>query len=451
MKKSFILFIMCVLSFISVNAQSVNNLYVSPTGWVMWDEDNNSALTSYQIYLDGELIADDLTVPYFQHENLVDGQEYTTTVIPIYTTGDGNAENYTWTKQNCDNYAGAYDLTAGLINNVGFISWTLPAIYKGDKTSRDGSWVKYDNGTYAERIGLTFDGTTFEPFKWAIMLPASDMSQYAGQTMTKVSFYDVEAFDGEVEIYEGGSTEPGTLLHSQEFSGSGTNDFKEIELNSSVEISGNKNVWIVFSNINGSQPAAGCADQGNPNGRFIYHEGYGWLDLMYVSYPAYTWMIRAYIEEAEEPEEPVINEVIGAILYRNGELLSPLVTEEHYIDPEAKNGYEYTIRVVYSGMKDVLHYFMTCPQSVTINNVAVEENEIDEVTVYPNPANAYLNIEAENMTHISIVNTLGQVVYDMEVGNDKEIVDMTQYNNGIYLIRVTTENGIIVKQVSVKR
>ena len=446
MKKSFILFIMCVLSSLSINAQSVNNLYVSPTGWAMWDMAND--VSSYQIYLNGELEADNITDSFYQHENLIDDQEYTTKVVPVYSNGNGEAAEYSWTKQNCDNYLGASNLTAGLINNVGFISWTLPAIYKGDKTSRDGSWVKYDNGTYAERIGLTFDGTTFEPFKWAIMLPASDMAQYAGQLMTKVSFYDVEAFDGEVEIYEGGSTEPGTLLYSQEFSGSGTNDFKEIELNTAVEISGNKNVWLVFSNINGSQPAAGCADQGNPNGRFIYHEGYGWLDLMYVSYPAYTWMIRAYIEEAEEP---VINEVIGAILYRNGELLSPLVTEEHYIDPAAKNGDEYTIRVVYSGMKDELHYFMTCPQSVTINNVAVEENEINDLMVYPNPANAYLNIEAANMTHINIVNTLGQVIFDKEVGSDKEVIDVTQYNNGIYLVRITTENGIIVKQVSVKR
>ena len=446
MKKSFILFIMCALSFISVNAQSVNNLYVSPTGWAMWDKSDN--VSSYQIYLNGELEADNITDSFYQHENLIDDQEYTTKVVPVYSNGNGEAAEYSWTKQNCDNYLGASNLNAGLINNVGFISWTLPAIYKGDRNSKDGSWVKYDNGTYAERIGLTFDGVNFESFKWAIMLPASDMAQYAGQTMTKVSFYDVEAFDGEVEIYEGGSTEPGTLLYSQEFSGSGTNDFKEIELNSAVEISGNKNVWLVFTNINGSQPAAGCADQGNPNGRFIYHEGYGWLDLMYVSYPAYTWMIRAYIGEADGP---VISEVIGAILYRNGELLSPLVTEEEYIDADAKNGDEYTIRVVYSGPKDELHYFMTCPQSVTISNVSVEENDINDIMVYPNPANAYLNIEAANMTHINIVNTLGQVIFDKEVGSDKEVIDMTQYNNGIYLVRITTENGIIVKQVSVKR
>ena len=215
MKKSFTLTLLCVLAFFSANAQ-VENLYVSPTGWAMWDKSDD--VSSYQIYLNGELEADNITDLFYQHENLVDEQGYTTKVVPVYSNGNGESAEYSWTKQNCDNYLGASNLTAGLINNVGFISWTLPAIYKGDRNSKDGSWVKYDNGTYAERIGLTFDGTTFEPFKWAIMLPASDMAQYAGQTMTKVSFYDVEAFDGEVEIYEGGSTEPGTLLYSQEFS-----------------------------------------------------------------------------------------------------------------------------------------------------------------------------------------------------------------------------------------
>ena len=441
------LFIMCVLTCLSVNAQSVNNLYVSPTGWAMWDEDTNTSLTSYQIYLDGELINNDLSVPYFQHENLVDGQEYTTTVIPVYTDGAGYPKNYIWTKANCDNYAGAYDLKAEFVDNVGVVSWTLPAIYKGDKSAKEGSWLKYDNGTYAERIGLTYDGVNFESFKWAIMFPASDIAQYAGQTMTNVALYDVESFDGEVAIYEDGTTEPGTLLHKQAFSCAGTQDFHEITLTNAVVLSGDKNVWVVFTNINGAQPAAGCADQGNANGRWIYYDGYGWLDLMYVSYPAYTWMVRAYIGEADEP---VISEVIGAILYRNGELLSPLVTEEEYVDADAQNGDEYTIRVVYSGQKDELHYFMTCPQSVTISNVAVEENAINDIMVYPNPANAYLNIEAKNMNHICIVNALGQVVYDKEVGSEKEIIDMTQYNGGIYLVRVTTENGVVVKQVSVK-
>ncbi len=220
-------------------------------------------------------------------------------------------------------------------------------------------------------------------------------------------------------------------------------------MNEAVEISGNKNVWLVFCNLNGNQPAAGCADQNNPNGRFIYHQDYGWLDLMYVSYPAYTWMIRAY---EEEQEEPAMTEVIGAILYRNGELLSELVTDENYIDTQAKASDEYTLRVVYSGEKDVLHYFMACPQTAKIESgVAISENTDNVISIYPNPTKAYLNIEAENMTHISIVNTLGQIVFDKEVGSDMETIDMTQYNSGVYLVRITTEYGVIVKRVSLER
>ncbi|MBR4156144.1 MAG: choice-of-anchor J domain-containing protein [Bacteroidales bacterium] len=289
---------------------------------------------------DGELINNDLTVPYFQHENLVDGQEYTTTVIPVYTDGAGYPKNYIWTNANCDDYVGAYDLKAEFVDNVGVVSWTLPAVYKDDKSSKEGNWLYYDNGTYAERIGLTYDGVNFESFKWAIMFPASDIAQYAGQTMTKVALYDVEDFDGEVEIYEGGTTEPGTLLHSQEFSCIGTQDFFEITLNTAVELSGDKNVWVVFTNINGAQPAAGCADQGNANGRWIYYEGYGWLDLMYISVPSYTWMIRAFVEgegqepvDPEQPEETANHWTPDETVYPNNMTLTGLVE----IDGEVQN------------------------------------------------------------------------------------------------------------------
>lgn len=55
-------------------------------------------------------------------------------------------------------------------------------------------------------------------------------------------------------------------------------------------------------------------------------------------------------------------DALGAILYRNGELISELVTDESYIDINAQAGDEYTLRVVYGGEPDVMHYAMSCPQ-----------------------------------------------------------------------------------------
>ncbi|MBR6774627.1 MAG: hypothetical protein IKM23_02790 [Bacteroidales bacterium] len=108
-----------VLAMFSLNAQSVNNLYVSPTGWAMWEGDASSL---YDIYLDGELVAEDLNNTFFQHENISDGQEYTTKVT--LANSDAAAE-YSWTKVNCDNYEGVTNFNAGLINNVGSLVFRL--------------------------------------------------------------------------------------------------------------------------------------------------------------------------------------------------------------------------------------------------------------------------------------------------------------------------------------
>lgn len=445
MKKTFILMAF-VLALFSLDAQTVNNLYVSPTGWAMWE----GSFSSCKVYLDEQMVAENVTDNFFQLENLTDGQEYITTVIPVDADGtEGESAEYAWTKKSCDMYGGVTNFNAALINNVAMLSWTLPVIYKdSEKSTKEGNWIHYDNGIYNEHMGLTFDGVNFETFQWGIMFPASDMAQYANQFITKVSVYDSEVFDGEVFIYEGGSSEPGTLLYSQEFSFTNTGTYQDIEFETAVEISGNQNVWIVLTNYNGNMPAAGCVDQGNPNGRWIYYDGFGWLDNMIVSMPPFTWMIRAYVTD-EEIIDPVITETLGAILYRNGELISELITEESYIDTEAEDGDEYSLRVVYGGELDSVHYAMSCPQTVVVHGVSVDENDENDVMIYPNPTNGRLNVKVDGMCRISVVNTLGQVVCQREVDADNEIIDLKQFGSGIYMIRVETQDGIVVRRITV--
>lgn len=445
MKKTFILMAL-VLALFSLDAQTVNNLYVSPTGWAMWE----GSFSSCNVYLDEQMVAENITDNFFQLENLTDGQEYITTVIPVGADGtEGESAEYVWTKKSCDMYGGVTNFNAALINNVAMLSWTLPATYKdSEELAKEGNWIHYDNGIYNEHMGLTFDGVNFETFQWGIMFPASDMAQYANQNITKVSLYDCEAFNGEVFIYEGGSSEPGTLLYSQEFTTTGSGAYFEVELNTAVEVSGNQNVWVVLTNHTGNQIAAGCVDQGNPNGRWIYYDGFGWLDNMMVSMPPFTWMIRAYITD-EEIIDPVITETLGAILYRNGELISELITEESYIDTEAKDGDEYSLRVVYGGELDSVHYAMSCPQTVVVHGVSVDENDENNVMIYPNPTNGSLNVKVDGMFRISVVNTLGQVVCHREVDADSEIVDLKQFGSGIYMIRVETQDGIVVRRITV--
>ena len=74
----------------------------------------------------------------------------------------------------------------------------------------------------------------------------------------------------------------------------------------------------------------------------------------------------------------------------------------------------------------------------------------EEVNVYPNPTSSFVTIQANGMNHITVLNTIGQVVYDANVDGSIQNLDMSQYEAGVYMVRVATENGTSVQRVVVK-
>ena len=88
---------------------------------------------------------------------------------------------------------------------------------------------------------------------------------------------------------------------------------------------------------------------------------------------------------------------------------------------------------------------ITVKNSTDVNEYGVKAN------LYPNPTNGNVTIETEGMQRCTVVNELGQVVYDAEVNNDTETLDMSQFGLGVFLIRIYTENGMGIKRVSVIR
>ena len=320
------------------------------------------ALESYQVYLDGKLVAENLTKPFYQHENLVDGQKYTTTVVPVYAMGDGKETSYTWRKIACDNLEGVTDLTAGYTNGVTTINWTLPENNAKNNNTRGGEWLTYDNGEFAESIGLAFDPNEALSFQWGVMFPADKMAKYAGQYLTKVSLYDCEAYEGMLYIYRGGSYSPQILLYEQEYQCTGAGEYINVDLDVALPLSGNDNIWVILENKEGGvKPAAGSVDCGDPNGRWIAYEG-EWYDLANVSVGTFSWQIQAYVTD----EAPVLPEaeILGVNIYRNGTILAQLVQGESFVDENATAGDQYELRVVYGGEKDVTYYAMSCPQSI---------------------------------------------------------------------------------------
>lgn len=87
--------------------------------------------------------------------------------------------------------------------------------------------------------------------------------------------------------------------------------------------------------------------------------------------------------------------------------------------------------------------------AITVKN-STDVNEIANSTrIYPNPTSEKVNIECAGMTHVTVFNTLGQMVYNAEVDTDKVVVNTENLPAGSYLVRITTADGNFVKHLNV--
>ena len=79
----------------------------------------------------------------------------------------------------------------------------------------------------------------------------------------------------------------------------------------------------------------------------------------------------------------------------------------------------------------------------------VEESAEQAVSVYPNPANKSVRVEAEGMTQVTVCNMLGQVVYQQECDSNVLNINASDFAEGLYVVTVSTQQGITVRRLSV--
>ncbi|MFB1039130.1 MAG: T9SS type A sorting domain-containing protein [Polaribacter sp.] len=73
----------------------------------------------------------------------------------------------------------------------------------------------------------------------------------------------------------------------------------------------------------------------------------------------------------------------------------------------------------------------------------VRDNELLNVSMYPNPAADRLNISASNtIKNASIFNILGKKVMSLEINKNSESIDVSSLASGIYLIKYSIDNAI---------
>lgn len=79
----------------------------------------------------------------------------------------------------------------------------------------------------------------------------------------------------------------------------------------------------------------------------------------------------------------------------------------------------------------------------------IKENE-NNFNIYPNPANDVITINSNaTMNQITIINSLGQVVMNVEPNTDFYQININTLPEGIYTARITTNNGLSTKLIVV--
>jgi hypothetical protein len=178
---------------------NARELYVSRTGWAMWqpngtlsnpEDDPMRHLEGYKIMctsFDGEPIFNENTPaeqPFCQvaTDELVEGEHYICKVAAIYSTGMSDYVEAEWQYEPCDNYAGVVD---GVVNVEGStISWEYPGDGPTPPPAGDASTFSFGFEEGMPEGWTIIDGNN-DGYTWCMTsdIP-STWTYYAGMDLT---------------------------------------------------------------------------------------------------------------------------------------------------------------------------------------------------------------------------------------------------------------------------
>jgi hypothetical protein len=250
-----------------------------------------------------------------------------------------------------------------------------------DVTGDQGTWLAYCSDEFSYSVG-TGEQTTYEI---AIGWPAGTLDNFDGQSVVNVAFYPAsELTTYAVKFYSGDSLN--TLLYSQPILDYTPNQWNVVNLNSPVMIDSEESIYVAIEiNQNENEfPAAmdfGSAVAGLSDLINIYGEWQSTTEFGFDN----NWLIKAFVTETNGstaalplPVIPAQNKnqgvslkqqqleglnsafpyqessqramaFVGYNVYRNGELIQELTSDNIYLDEAIGLGtFEYGVSAVYA-------------------------------------------------------------------------------------------------------
>lgn len=99
---------------------------------------------------------------------------------------------------------------------------------------------------------------------------------------------------------------------------------------------------------------------------------------------------------------------------------------------------------------DMYRFFLDSIQVFNTVTVGVDKHDFMNLTVYPNPASdkVYVNGEFEN-ARVSLFSTDGRQVYVAENASKQTFINVSNFERGMYLLRLETSKGIVTRKLAI--
>ncbi|MCK5338431.1 MAG: T9SS type A sorting domain-containing protein, partial [Bacteroidales bacterium] len=363
-----------------------------------------------------------------------------------------------------------------------FLSWTPPASGGG---TVGGDWITWDNGVHFGGVGLTGGGVFSVASHW----DADQITAYEGMYITNIRFVpyiNAVTTSFTLKVWEG--ADAGTLVYEEAVSGLLLGEWNDITLATPVAIDHTQELWFGYTvdSPDGENPAG--RDEGPAvagYGDMISLDGVAWDPLSVISTIDGNWNIQAYVASTDGAPVPMVPIVDNTVYSTpNASPVALEATSKVGIDvtgTRALTGYnvywnddgagynflEFTEDTTYLHevetpfvVGSLQCYYVTAvfedcePESNEACWIAtgIEDPAIaDGISVYPNPARDILNITSStDITHVTVMNYVGQVVYNQKVVEDNDLqLNVAGYETGVYMVKVETTAGILIKKVTI--
>jgi len=98
----------------------------------------------------------------------------------------------------------------------------------------------------------------------------------------------------------------------------------------------------------------------------------------------------------------------------------------------------------WSSFKDTTSAFVN--SQVACNALAIDDNLLDNLSIYPNPAKNNIQIKTDNVSEYQIVSSNGQLIQKGRFQEGLNALDSSTFSNGIYFIKINSDfNQTVLK------